>query len=136
MFATTIGPVQAYPESWNAATVGRALIHEGRHTQQARAFGLFIHPWIGLPPMAVAYLLLPLPVGLAIFRVWLELDADRHRWRALLAEGIDPDYVRERAASFAETVSSAAYAWSLPAAWTRKWFLEEAEKAIADHLEA
>lgn len=135
-FATTIGPIQAYPEAWSAAQVEGALPHEGRHTRQARAFGLFLHPWVGLPPMAVAYLLLPLPMGFAVCRAWLELDADRCRWRVMLAQGAEPDHVRERAASFAETVSGAAYAWSMPAADIKAWFLGEAEKVIADHLEA
>ena len=133
-FATTLGPIQGYPESWRVASVENTLIHESRHTQQARAFGLFIHPWVGLPLMFLTYILLPLPLGLAVFRAWLELDADRYRWRILLMKGADPDDIRERAESFANTVSSAAYAWSLPASWTRKWFLKEAEKAIAAHL--
>ena len=131
-FATTIGPVQAYPESWSTTQVRHTIIHEGRHTRQARAFGFGIHPWAGIPFMLLVYGLLPLPAGLAVFRAWLELDADRYRWRILLKEGVSPEAIRRRARSFAETVSSSAYLWSLPAAWTVKWFAAEAEKAIAE----
>jgi hypothetical protein len=134
-FATTLGPVQGYPEGWSATQVEHTLIHESRHTRQARAFGLFIHPWVGLPLMFLAYVLLPLPAGLAVFRAWLELDADRYRWRLLLKRGVPASDIRARAAGFADTVSSAAYGWSLPASWTRKWFLKEAEKAIAENSE-
>lgn len=134
-FATTFGPLQAYPESWSASQVSHTLVHESRHTRQARAFGFGIHPWVGLPLMFLTYCLLPLPIGLAVFRVWLELDADRYRWRVLLRAGIPASYIRQRAREFAETVSSAAYMWSLPASWTVKWFEQEAEKAIAESAE-
>lgn len=134
-FATTVGPLQAYPESWSADQVRRALIHESRHTCQARVFGFGIHPWAGVPLMFFAYCLLPLPIGLAVFRAWLELDADRYRWRFLLRRGTPASHIRKRAIDFAETVSSAAYMWSLPASWTVKWFEKEAEKAIAEYAE-
>ena len=35
-FATTIGPIQAYPESWPYYVVDQLLVHESRHTKQAR----------------------------------------------------------------------------------------------------
>lgn len=133
-FATTLGPIQAYPEEWGVSSVERVLVHESRHTRQARAFGLFIHPWAGLLPMAVFYLAVLLPVKLAVARAWLELDADRFSWRHQLSQGASPDAIRARADSFADTVSSAAYAWSLPARWTKAWFRKEAEKVIDDHL--
>jgi hypothetical protein len=132
-FATTFGPVQAYPEEWPADSVERVLVHESRHTRQSRVFGLFIHPWVGLPLMALCYLLLPLPAGLALMRAWLELDADRFSWNFQLSHGASPDDIRARAGSFAETVSGAAYAWALPGSWLRSWFLKEAEKAIGQH---
>lgn len=133
-FATTIGPLQAYPREWSAAQVAHVLIHESRHTRQFRVCGFFIHPWVGVPLMALIYGLLPLPAGLAVFRAWLELDADRYRWRVLLEQGkTPPDWIRRRAESFAMTVSGPSYIWSLPRPWLEKWFRRAAEKVIAEH---
>jgi hypothetical protein len=132
-FATTIGPIQAYPSTWPAGSVERVLVHESRHTQQARKFGLGIHPWVGLPFMAIFYLLLPLPVFFAVFRCWMELDASRFSWRHMLKNGAPDHWIRYKADSFAKKVSGAPYAWSLPRSWAVKWFKGEAEKVIAEH---
>lgn len=131
-FATTLGPVQAYPRSWPALREG-TLVHESRHTHQARWFGLGIHPWVGLPLMGLFYLLLPLPLGLAYFRYRLELDADRAKWKFWLAGGRTPDEVRARAKKFAETITGVAYAWSWPRKWAVRGFLKAAEKVIEEN---
>lgn len=130
-FATTIGPWQAYPRHWSAEQVERLLVHEARHTRQARWFGFGLHPWLGLPLMGVAYLLLPLPLGLAYFRYRLELDADVADWRVRLAQGDDPAAIRLRARQFADTVSSGAYGWAWPRPWTRRGFARAVEREIA-----
>jgi hypothetical protein len=133
-FATTIGNVQAYPETWDVASVRRVMVHESRHSFQARVCGFYIHPMVGLPIMTLLYALLPFPVLFAFFRCWFELDADRTAWRYELAHGTaDAAYIRYRAQHFAETVSSAAYMWSVPKNWAVRWFLREAEKVIAEH---
>lgn len=130
-FATTLGPIQAYPRSWPRLREG-TLVHESRHTRQARWFGFGIHPWVGLPLMGLFYLLLPLPVGLAYFRYRLELDADRAKWKFWLSVGKKPDLIRRRAREFAETITSAAYAWSWPRGLVVKGFLKAAEKVISE----
>lgn len=131
-FATTIGPIQAYPRSYSSIYEG-TLVHEGRHTKQARWFGLGIHPWVGLPFMAIAYLLLPIPAGLAYLRYRLELDADRAKWKWMMESGYSADQVLDRAQRFAETVSSSAYAWAWPKPWAVKGFLREANKVVSEY---
>jgi hypothetical protein len=130
-FGTTLGPVQAYPSSWSSLST-ELLIHEARHTAQARWFGLGISPWLGLPLMAVAYLLLPLPLGLAYFRYMLELDADRATWRQMLRDGMSTQTVLKRAAKFGKLVGGGSYGWAWPGA--EEGFKRAAAKvALEDH---
>lgn len=121
-FATTIGPIQAYPSGW-ADIPAKLIAHESRHTRQSRWFGLWIHPWIGVLPMVVAYLLLPLPVGLAWCRMRLELDAEIAAIRHEKEVGRTPFQVFFMwIGNFANSVSGAAYAWAWPKGWTKRKF--------------
>lgn len=122
-FATTIGPLQFFPVAWDTERVERVVIHESRHTRQARWFGLWIHPWVGLPLFAVFYLLLFLPIGLAFFRALFERDAMRFelRWHYLNGKMNKPQ-VCMRATSFGNTVCSGSYGWALPKSWGVPWF--------------
>jgi len=130
-YATTIGPLQGYPRAWDAAAVERLLVHEARHTRQARWFALGLHPWLGVPLMGVAYLLLPLPLGLAYVRYRLELDADAADWRHRLARGAGADEIRSRARQLAERVASGHYGWAWPRRWALRGFARAAERALA-----
>jgi len=100
-YATTLGPLHGYPACWSVERVEATLVHEARHTRQARWCGLGLHPWLGMPLFAALYLALPLPVGLGLARLLFELDADRAAWRHALAAGAAPDAVRARAREFA-----------------------------------
>ena len=132
-FATTLGPIQAYPRQYPKLSK-RLLVHEARHTRQARWFGFGIHPWVGLPLIGVFYLLLPVPLLLAWFRYRLEVDADFASYRYMLANGYDARQVRIRAERFADLVSGASYVWSWPRPLARRGFAKAAERAIAEHL--
>src|SRR5205823_1232628 len=69
-YATTIGRTIWLPRNWAArppAERAETLLHELVHVRQFRRFGLV--------PMAVAYLLLPLPMGLSWCRMRLEREA-------------------------------------------------------------
>lgn len=133
-FATTLGPVQAYPRGYLRIYEG-TIEHEGRHTRQARAFGLWIHPWVGLPFMAVAYLLLPFPVYLAWGRYRLELDAVTFSWeRGLRARRTSVGDVMEDAARWGDLISSAAYFWAWPRRLARWGFRRRAEHVTAEYL--
>ena len=132
-YATAIGPLQGYPRGWSVERVERTLVHEARHTRQARWCGFGIHPWLGLPLMGVLYFAAPLPAGFALARFLFELDADRASWRHALASGASPDWVRARASEFAGRVCSGHYGWPLPRALGVAWFGRSAERVIARH---
>lgn len=132
--ATTLGPIQAYPEQWPDIPL-RLLYHESRHTRQARWLGLGLSPWIGLPLMGVAYLLLPLPMGFAAARFYFERDAELFALDRLRAEtptgaisasnpetGWSMGYqdVRDRLDAFADRLSSWNYAWAWPRSWAKR----------------
>ncbi|RIL05503.1 MAG: hypothetical protein DCC71_10090 [Proteobacteria bacterium] len=135
-YATAIGPLQGYPRDWSAARVEATLVHEARHTRQARWCGLGLHPWLGLPLFALLYLGLPLPAGIALPRFLFELDADRASWRHALAAGAAPDDVRARAAAFASRVCSGHYGWPIPRRLGAAWFARAADRTIAAHARA
>jgi hypothetical protein len=132
-YATAIGPLQGYPRHWSVARVEALLVHEARHTRQARWCGFGIHPWLGLPLFGALYLALPLPAGGAVLRFWFELDADRASWRHALRCGATPEQVRARAAEFASRVCSGHYGWPIPRRVGVAWFARAAERAIAAH---
>ena len=132
-FGTTIGHIQAYPESWTAAKVRALLPHEGRHTFQARVCGFGIHPMVGLPIMFLLYIFLVFPIYLAFFRLWFELDADRAAWRYALSKGTTAvNSIRLRAVGFAELLCTSAYTWTAPRKLAIWWFSRAAEKVIAE----
>lgn len=131
-FATTIGPVQAYPRSWSVERVMAVIPHEARHTRQARWFGLMISPWLGLPLMAIAYYFVFFPVGLAWARYRLELDADAFGWRYRLRHGARVDDVCARARNFAGIVGSGAYGYPWPALLVRRGFERKLRQVLAD----
>ncbi|MCA9177285.1 MAG: hypothetical protein KDB14_22505 [Planctomycetales bacterium] len=141
-FATTLGPLQAYPAHW--PRISRALIiHESRHTVQCERLGWLVplvgwlgrapRAWSGLLPMGLVYLLLPLPIFFAWGRMRLELDAENASWRIGLREGWHtPERVRQQAIAFADLVSGPEYLWSWPRTWTRRCFSRRAERTIAE----
>jgi hypothetical protein len=135
-FAQTIGNYHFYPREWTKDRVERVIPHEGRHTYQARVCSLGIHPLLGLPIMAIIYGLIFFPVGLALGRVYLELDADTEVWRQLLLTDTPnaATIIRNRATDFASTVASRDYFWPLPTAWVHKLFNDRAENLIRELL--
>ena len=58
IFATTIGPIQAYPKEWSVQSVEFVVVHESRHTKQFRWFGFGLSPWVGIPFMFIFYIFL------------------------------------------------------------------------------
>lgn len=135
-YATTLGPLHGYPATWSSERVEATLVHEARHTRQARWCGLGLHPWLGLPLFAALYLALPLPVGLGLARLLFELDADRASWRHALVGGAAAEQVRARAREFAGRVCSGHYGWPVPRALGETLFLRAAEREIAGHRRA
>ena len=132
-YATALGPLHGYPAAWSAERVESLLVHEARHTRQARWCGLGLHPWLGLPLFALLYLAIPLPMGLGLGRVLFELDADRAAWRHALRRGAPPDAIRARAREVAARVCSGHYGWPLPRRAGVALFAAAAERAIDAH---
>jgi hypothetical protein len=139
-FASTLGPIQAYPHGWPQLSP-RLIAHEARHTRQFLLAGWFVpvvgwlgpraRVWAGLVPMTAIYGFFPLPIFFAWGRYRLELDADSYSWKVALEQGwMAPEEVRQRAASFAETISSWAYLKSWPRRWTQRAFALRAEQVI------
>lgn len=120
-YATTIGPIQAYPREFTKESVRRLLYHEGYHTIQARKYGLG-NPWLGLPVMAILYLFVPLPLGFAYYRFKLEMEAEAFSFRNYLKEidlDRDCDHIKllDRKNQFREFTArlcSGKYGWSMP----------------------
>lgn len=140
-FATTVITRQGYPRAWPTLS-NRVVVHESRHTTQATWFGWLLAPiawasrrlraWLGVPGFALTYFVLPLPIGLAAGRFYLELDADRAAWRAGLKAGwLRQGEVLAHAEQRAETMSSGAYFWTWPRSWARRSYRKAAERIVA-----
>lgn len=135
-FAKTCGRTIKIPENFTLDQAWSVLPHEARHVWQIRRAGLGWIP-LGMVVFGLAYVLAPLPVGLAAFRAWAELDAEAASWRYRLRTAPDAQWatvaaaIEKRAVAFASTVSGSAYWWSLPASWTRRWYLRRARAIIA-----
>lgn len=110
-YATTIGPIQGYPRQWPILSA-RIIVHEARHTQQARWCGLWIHPWVGLPLFGLLYIAVFLPIGFAFFRWRFEIDAELASYRYQLRHKTPPSEIRARAKRFGPVVCGGDYGWS------------------------
>lgn len=142
-YATTLGPFHGYPRDWPELST-RLLVHECRHTTQfvfagwfvpvlGWLFGRKVRAAVGVLPMAIVYGLVVLPIGFAVGRWQLELDADRRSWAWAIRNGYSSAYVRERAKSFGATVCSGAYLWAwLKALGGVKAFERAADKVIRE----
>lgn len=128
-FATTLGPIQAYPAGWSRQEVLEIGQHESRHTTQARWLGLG-SPWLGILPMALAYIL-PFPIGFAWCRYRLELDAEVHLWTYLLRQGMPEENIRQRATSSAKMISSSSYGWAMPQFWALSGYDKKVEEVLS-----
>lgn len=109
-FQTTIGRTVYVTADWDERDADSRYVtlrHEAVHLRQFRRFTL--------PGMAVLYLLLPLPMGLAWFRAHFEKAAYAESIRAA-AEVWGPDYPRsaEYRRYVIDQFTGAAYGWMWP----------------------
>ncbi len=107
-YVTTIGRTIFVTPDWDARAVEdryATLRHERVHLRQFRRYGLV--------PMAIAYLLLPLPLGLAWCRMRLEREAYEETVRAAFELGGRAAAERLRAHVIAQ-FTSGAYGWMWP----------------------
>lgn len=112
-YITTIGNVIAIPADYPRDSVWflYLLHHEVKHVEQFRRFGLGSH-WLGVLPMAIVYLLLPLPMGLAWGRYRLEFAAMVAELKAMQNHDEDERAVLARATAMARQLTDASYAWA------------------------
>jgi hypothetical protein len=126
-YATTLGPIQAYPRHWLRIPPD-LLAHETRHTHQFQVAGWFVpivgwlgpsvRVWVGAIPMAIVYGTFPLPAFFAWGRFQLELDAESFAWKLGLEQGwLTPGEVRQRAGWAAQQIAG----WMYLKAWPRRW---------------
>lgn len=124
-YATTIGPIIAVPEGWEkrpALSRLSLVVHELHHVRQAKMAGLWISPWLGMVPMGIAYLLLPLPIGLAWCRYVIERSAYLVGIRVKVKYGMDYAPLIEHAVG---QLTTGAYGWTWPfPSCVRAWFLK------------
>jgi hypothetical protein len=109
-FQTTIGRTVYVTADWHELDPDHRYVtlrHEAVHLRQFRRFTL--------PGMAVLYLLVPLPMGLAWFRAHFEKEAYAESIRAS-AEVWGLDYPRrpEHRRSVIDQFTGAAYGWMWP----------------------
>ena len=109
-YQTTLGRSVYVTDDWPALPAVQrwaTLRHEAVHLRQFRRFG-----FVG---MAILYLLVPLPVGLAYCRMRLEREAYEETLRAL-HEALGEAAVRddELRSSVIRQFTSAAYGWMWP----------------------
>jgi hypothetical protein len=132
-YATTIGPWIALPEAWfeHLDRYRGVIAHERVHYEQFKKAGLG-SAVLGILPLAIVYLLLPLPIGLAYGRYVLERPAYavsiRHELLAAGHGSTDRMYHREQLIDWAtEQLSGPAYGWTWPfPRAVRRWFEENA----------
>lgn len=139
-FATAVGPWVGIPRRWPSVTP-RLLRHECRHATQFTWFGWLtpvlgwcfgrrVRAAAGVLPLGVAYALLPLPIGLALGRYWLEADAEVAAWRGGLADGtLPPADVRARATEFGRLLAGPSYGFAWP--WAVRCLRRRAEREVA-----
>jgi hypothetical protein len=118
-FQTTIGATVYVTPDWDELDDDEryvTLCHEAVHLRQFRSFSL--------PGMALLYLLLPLPMGLAWFRTHFEKQAYAESIRAA-AEVWGPDYPRQASyrAHIVEQFLGPSYGWMWPfRASLERWY--------------
>lgn len=118
-FQTTIGRTVYVTPDWDEWSPDRRYVtlrHEAVHLRQFRKFTL--------PGMALLYVLLPLPMGLAWFRAYFEKEAYAESIRAA-AEVWGPDYPRrpEYRDYVIGQFTGASYGWMWPfRAGLERWY--------------
>lgn len=144
-YATTLITRQGYPSNWPSIS-DQTVFHEGRHTTQVVWFGWMFFPiawinrrlraWLGALGFALAYFVIPFPIGLAAGRFYLELDADKRAWRECLKRRIKtPDQIRSHAEHRSDSLSSGSYFWAWPRSWAKKTYEKAATVVISEYLQ-
>lgn len=135
-FVTTIGPVIGIPTTWNIDAIEwwrePTIRHELVHVDQFKKAG-FGSAWVGVLPMFVWYVLLPLPV----FFAWGRWVSERSAYLVNLrfARDVGDALPIDRIVG---NLTGGAYGWALPPlGWFRRyaenWFLRHLNDDLADN---
>jgi len=112
-YITTIGRMIAVPQSWIGRPLGiydtATIQHERVHVAQFKRAGLG-SARLGILPLALVYIFLPLPICFAWFRWMLERGAYVAGFRVLLEHGRKLDELVEVGV---EQMTSGRYGWTL-----------------------
>lgn len=130
-YVTTVGQTVYVPSGWDSwSEVSRYVVlrHEVVHMRQARRMGAVA--------FAVAYLLLPLPAGLAYCRARLEMEAYGESIMALVERTgtsvvLSPGFQRE----MVDRLTGPDYLWCWPfKKAVAKWVRDAVDRAVAEYV--
>lgn len=132
-YATTIGPLQGY-SSRLAAINTATLVHECEHTNQSEFLGWFVpiigwffgrtvRAWVGILPMFLLYVILPIPVGICYGRFLMEYLAEKKKLQWMKDQNIFSEtYTRAVGMHFCSVLCGPTYFWPWPYKWAEKRF--------------
>jgi len=116
--STTFGNRIYSPALSSAKGLEGIIPHEARHVKQYRWFGFMIHPLMGIPLFNLLYALFLFPVGLAIFRVLMELDAETYRLQKLAeVKKIQTKSAGKELDRFVKILAGKAYIYPMKESW-------------------
>lgn len=87
------------------------LAHELIHVRQCRRMAFGLSPWLSLLPFLLLYLLFPLPIGIALCRAQLEIEAYAAGWPHSRAAGVPREAYIDRCCA---VLCSWRYLWPMP----------------------
>lgn len=130
-FITTVGETVYVPSDWDSlGEVSRCVVirHERVHMRQSRRYGRVL--------FSLAYLLLPLPAGLAYFRARLEMEAYAESVRALVemtGTGVAFSQAYQQGLVDHFTTAQYLYMWPFPKT-VKKWVTKAVDDAVAEYI--
>jgi len=135
--ATALGHLHFYPIHWTRWQTEWVLLHEIRHTIHYHWMGLCIHPILGIPLAAFLYIFVLFPIKLAFGRLFIELDCDKFRYKQILDQVNDWEYLQSLKFSFYElvelqikSISSISYFYAVPEKIARYFYYKMIKRLI------
>jgi len=115
-FAFALGNHIIIPASWPEEFVERILPHEKQHVVQQHWLGFGIHPNVGIPLFLFLYFLVFLPVGLALFRLFFEYQADIKETEEMIKKGnlTTVEEIILQVGWYIKTISGRGYLYTCP----------------------
>jgi hypothetical protein len=118
-FHTTIGKTVYLAKAWEQSSdlaKLEVLTHEAVHIRQFKSAWIF---------MMIAYIFLPIPIGLAYCRWMYEREAYLVGLKTLLKFGWGREQIPYYVDHVLSNLGGPAYFWCWPKAWMKSWFDEQ-----------